>query len=154
MSDYPIIFGFRDVVQGDGYLAGIAVEGRALLHEGDDGAYWIEGVNPGGFSAVGGSHAAVLESFRRSYREILFDIAAEAPSFADFEREVQAFYGGASERVASEWRAAVEDVRAGRTSADWLAKRSADSPSGIEVSYIQEPSASNNELEDGAAVAA
>ena len=88
MSNYPIIFGFRDLVQGDGYLAGIAVEGRALMHEDEDGSYWIEGVNPGGFSAVGKSPAAVLESFRRSYREILFDIATEAPGRADERRLV------------------------------------------------------------------
>ena len=155
MKNYPIIFGFRDLVQGEGYLAGVAVEGRALIHE-EEGEYWIEGVHPGGFSAVGHSPAAVLEDFRRSYREILFDIATDASSFEAFEEEVERFYHGhgASERMFREWQAAVEDVRAGRTDADWLGKRSADLPSEIKVERIQEPSTSNNEVEQGTAVAA
>lgn len=67
MSDYPIIFGLRDHIEGDGFLAFVKVAGRALLHEEEDGDAWVEGVNPGGFVATGNSLVEALEEFRRSY---------------------------------------------------------------------------------------
>lgn len=118
MKNYPIIFGLRDLVQGEGYLAGVIVEGRALMHEEGDGSFWIEGVNPGGFSAIGASSADALEDFRRSYRAVLFDIASDASGFEEFERGVKEFYDGASPKVARAWEEAVQDVRAGRTDAE------------------------------------
>ena len=154
MKRYPLIFGLRDLIEGEGFVAGVVVEGRALVHEEDDGSLWIEGVNPGGFSAVGESPAAALEDFRRSYRAVLFDIASDAASFEEFQQGVQEFFDGAAEIPAREWLEAVEDVRAGRVDADWLGKQSADSPTGIKVKLIWKPSAENNAVEEGAAIAA
>jgi len=153
MSRYPIVFGLRDIIQGNGFLAGVAVEGRALLHE-EEGGVWVEGVNPGGFVATGHSVAEALEEFRRSYTAILFDIAEDAESFESFQEQCQAFFDGSAETPVREWEQAVEDVRAGRISADWLGRRSAESPRGIVVARIDEPSVENNRVEEGAALAA
>lgn len=154
MKNYPIVFGLRDFVQGRGFLAGVSVNGRALMHEEDDGSFWIEGVQPGGFSAVGTGPADALEDFRRSYRAVLFDIASDAPTFRDFEAGVNEFFHGSSPKVAREWEEAVEDVRAGRTEADWLAKKPAGSPPTIQVQLVKDLSVENNQVEEGAAVAA
>lgn len=73
MTHYPLLFGFRDTVQGNGYVARVAVDGRALmLVEPPPEKVWIEGVTPGGFAASGHSQAAALESFRQSYLAVLF----------------------------------------------------------------------------------
>ena len=154
MKNYLIIFGLWDLVQGNGYLVGVAVEGRALMHEEEDGSFWIEGVNPGGFSAIGASSAAAIEDFRRSYRAILFDIASDALSFTDFEHGVREFFEGAAVIPAREWEEAVKDVRAGRVDAEWLGKRPAESALGIKVELVENLSVKNNEVEEGAAVAA
>jgi hypothetical protein len=153
MSHYPILFGLRDIIQGDGFLAVVAVQGRALLHE-DDGEVWVEGVNPGGFVATGNSVAEALEEFRRSYTAILFDIAEDAGSFEAFEGQVKAFFDASTETLERDWQQAVEDLRAGRLSADWLGRRSADQPCAITVARLDEPSAENNQVEEGAALAA
>lgn len=154
MTRYPLVFGLRDLIQGEGFLARVAVEGRALLHQEDDGHVWIEGVNPGGFGETGASIAEALEKFRRSYTAILFDIAAETTSFAQFEGEVGAFFHDCAPRPVREWEQAVDDVRAGRVTADWLTRKSADSPMQVRVVEIEQPSSSNNEVEVGPALAA
>lgn len=154
MSHYPILFGLRDIIQGNGFLAVVAVQGRALLHDEANGEVWVEGVNPGGFAATGNSVAEALEDFRRSYRAILFDIAEDAASFEIFEEQVKAFFDASPEALEREWQQAVEDLRAGRLTADWLGRRSADLPRVITVVRLDEPSAENNEMEEGAALAA
>ena len=52
MSHYPLTFRLRDIVQGNGFVATVAVQGRALLHDEGSEGVWIEGVNPGGFAAT------------------------------------------------------------------------------------------------------
>lgn len=154
MSDYPIIFGLRDHIEGNGFLAVVTVAGRALLHEEEDGGAWVEGVNPGGFVATGNSLAEALEEFRRSYTAILFDIAEDSTSFMSFEEKCREFFDGSSEIAEREWDQAVKDVREGRVTADWLGQRSAESPRGIVVTHIDRPSVQNNQVEEGAALAA
>lgn len=155
MSRYPIVFGLRDVIQGRGFLAGVAVDGRALLHEEPDGSIWIEGVNPGGFSETGTSFTEALASFRRAYSAILFDIAAEAATFADFREQVEIFFHDGAARVIEDWERAVEDVRAGKVTAEWLTRKPArEARLEIRVEEIRQPSADNNEVEPGPALAA
>jgi hypothetical protein len=154
MPLYPLLFGFRDVIQGEGFIARVAVQGRALMQVESPEAVWIEGVNPGGFAASGHSQAQALESFRRSYLAILFDIASDAADFAAFRRGVEEFFNDTNEPASRDWDAAVAEVRAGRTDADWLAKRPADTPRSIEVVRVEHPSAQDNALGDGAALAA
>jgi hypothetical protein len=152
MIHYPLLFGRRELVEGNGFIAGVALHGRLLLiEEGDE--FWVEGVNPGGIAARGESPGEALAEFCAEYRVVLFDIAAEARSFEELKAEVERFFNGTSPTAAKEWMAAVEEVRAGRVDANWLKKQPADSPLGISVVLVQQPQASNNE-EDEAAIAA
>jgi hypothetical protein len=155
MTHYPLLFGFRDIIQGDGFLARVAVEGRALmLVDEPPEKVWIEGVNPGGFAASGHSSAEALEEFRQSYLAVLFDIAADAGDFETFRRGVEEFFHDTNEPASRDWETAVEEVRAGRTDTGWLAKRPADSPQRIEVVRVEQPTARDNQLGEGAALAA
>jgi len=135
MARNPIIFGLRDVVQGDGYIAGVAVDGRALLHEEDDGYVWVEGVNPGGFTGTGHSPTEALEEFRRAYTSILYDIALDVASFKEFKREVEALFANTGEQPEREWEEAPTATGSGRSSpatgwrsATVSSKRSSESP--------------------------
>lgn len=152
MIRYPLLFGRRELVEGNGFIAGVAVHGRLLLTE-EGAESWVEGVNPGGIAARGESPGQALAEFGSEYRVVLFDIAADSRSFEEFKAEVERFFNDTSLPAAREWTAAVEDVRAGRVAADWLKKQPADSPLGIDVILIQQPLAAHNE-EDEAAIAA
>ena len=152
MTRYPILFGRRELVEGNGFIAGVALHGRLLLTD-EDGEVWVEGINPGGIAARGNSPSEALAEFCSEYRIVLFDIAADAASFEDFKAEVERFFNDTSPTAAREWTAAVEDVRAGIVDAGWLKKQPADSPLGIDVFLVRQPQAANNE-EDEAAIAA
>lgn len=124
---YPILFGYRDLVAGNGYYAGVKTDGRALLVDEDDGS-WVYGVNPGGLAASGHDHSSATTAFRAAYRSVLFDIAAEAQDFDDFKRRTEAFFRETNEPTEQAWHDAVACVRAGTVNdLDWLERRSADS---------------------------
>lgn len=152
MTHYPLLFGRRELVEGNGFIARVALHGRLLLTE-EGNESWVEGVNPGGVAARGDSPGQALAEFCSEYRVVLFDIAADARSFEEFKIEVERFFNDTSPTAEREWKAAVEAVRAGTVDADWLRKRPADSPLGIQVVQVQQPQAANNE-EDEAAIAA
>ena len=82
MTRYPLLLGFRDLIAGNGFVASVALNGRALLVDEDDG-FWMYGVNPGGLAAGGSTAAEALAEFRKDYRLVLFDIATEAEGFED-----------------------------------------------------------------------
>ena len=126
MTRYPLLFGFRDLVAGRGFLAGVAVNGRGLLVHDDENGYWMHGVNPGGLSAGGVDPGDAQRAFRETYRTILFDISAEAQDFDAFKVEVERFFNDASGRLLSQWIDAVQAVRAGEVHADWLGRVRSD----------------------------
>jgi len=126
MTHYPLLFGFRDLVAGRGFLAGIAVHGRALLVHDDENGYWMHGINPGGLSAGGADTGEAQRAFRETYRTILFDISAEAKDFDEFRAEVQRFFNEVSDRLLLKWTEAVQQVREGEVHADWLRRVSSD----------------------------
>jgi hypothetical protein len=45
MTHYPLLFGRREKVEGNGFIARVAVAGRVLLTD-EDGEFWVEGINP------------------------------------------------------------------------------------------------------------
>src|SRR5262245_44493397 len=121
MTQYPLLFGRRDLVEGNGFVARVAVSGRALLvDEGDE--CWIEGVNPGGFAASGKSPSEALAEFASAFRAVLFDIASDARSFKDFHDEVQRFFEETNAPALHDWEEAVKRVKTGQLDADWLSK--------------------------------
>lgn len=120
MDRYPLLFGFRDLVAGRGFLAVVAVDGRALLVHEEENGYWMHGINPGGLTASGVDAGEAQRAFRETYRKVLFEIAEGASGFEDFKAEVEAFFGETNTGLLPEWQEAVRDVRAGRVEADWL----------------------------------
>jgi len=154
MTRYPILFNRRELIEGNGFVAGVAVRGRALLtDEEEEGEYWVEGVNPGGFAARGGSPSEALAAFVAELRTVLFDIATDGRSFEEFRADVEKFFHETNKIALAEWEEAVQEVRNGRVKVDWLTHRPAESPLGIEVLLIRQPQASNNR-EGEAALAA
>lgn len=152
MAEYPLLFGYRDLVAGDGFLAGVAVDGRALLVDDDEGA-WVYGVNPGGVSASGHDHGSATAAFRAAYRSVLFDIATDCASFADFKSEVESFFWETSLPTEQAWTQAVAAVKAGKVDLEWMIKKPAESGCCVEVVEIDAPRAAVNEL-DKEAIAA
>jgi hypothetical protein len=152
MTQYPLLFDRRELIEGNGFIAGVAVSGRALLAE-EQGEFWVEGVNPGGFAANGGSPGEALAAFGTELRTILFDLAADATSFEAFRAEVERFFSETSAPALAEWEEAVREVRQGHITADWLTHRPADSPLRVEVARIERPSAANNQVGEAALAA-
>ncbi|RPH54376.1 hypothetical protein EHM82_06955 [bacterium] len=144
---YPLLFGFKDLIAGNGFFAGVTVAGRALLAD-EGGGFWMYGVNPGGVAAGGATAAEAQAEFRRMYTSVLFDIAAEAASFEELKAEVEQFFHATNEPTAVEWETAVADVRQGRTDADWLPKKRAESKIGVEVVLLEHAVPSVNALDE------
>lgn len=132
MTQYPLLFGRRELVEGNGFVARVTVSGRALLVD-ENGDYWIEGINPGGFAANGKSPREALAEFGSAFRAVLFDIASDAGSFRDFKDEVQRFFEETNMPALRDWEEAVQRVKAGQLDANWLSKRPADTKLGVEV---------------------
>lgn len=154
MTRYPLLFGFRDLVAGNGYVAGVSISnGRALLVEEEDG-FWMYGVNPGGLAAGGKSIGGAQSEFRTAFKSVLFDIAAEAHGFEAFRAEVERFFRETNNPTLLEWNEAVVEVRQGHTDADWLPKKSAESMTEVEVAKLEHPMPSVNALDDEAKIAA
>jgi hypothetical protein len=145
MPQFPILFARRELVEGNGFVAGVDVRGRALMTQESETEFWLEGVNPGGFAAQGSNSAEALSAFSEQFRSVLYDIAASCSSFEDFRREVVMFFEETSPTVLGEWEAAVAEVRAGRVAADWLPNKKAANASslGITVDEITSPRADN-----------
>ena len=107
----PLFFTFRDTVFGNGFLADVCAEyGRALGVKEEDG-FWMYGINPGGMAANGNSPAEVLEAFRRTFSNVLVDIARDAASFEDFRTAVTEFFNDTNEGYIEEWLVAAQGVR-------------------------------------------
>lgn len=135
VKQYPLVFSFRDLIKGKGFVAGVAMDGRVLLVEEDDGDVWMFGVHPG--AIAGGNHTrdAAFAEFKRQYLGVLFDIAAEATTFQEFEREVTELFNTVNKPSLIEWEKALAEVRA--TSASLNALPTVKSESKTPRLYIQ-----------------
>jgi len=146
MTHYPLLFARREKVEGNGFIARVAVSGRVLLTGEEDGEFWVEGVNPGGVAASGKSANEALAQFCQDFLAILFDIASDAKDFEGFREQVKKFFEDTSKPALQEWEEAVQQVRAGEVNAEWLTKRPAETKLGIEVTLLVQPAATNNDL--------
>ncbi len=112
-SELPLIFTYRDLVYGTGFLADVRVRGRVLAVTEQDGV-WMYGVNPGDLAASGATIPEAHAAFRRSFTAILFDIAEDASSFDDFAAQTRQFASEGNAPVEAAWREAVEAHRANK----------------------------------------
>jgi len=137
MMTYPILFNVRDPVVGKGFLAGVAVEGRALMREEQDG-FWIDGVFPGAVCAGGKSRDEALMRFRETYRMVLYDFAASARSFEGFKKEVEQFFWEETPGEAEAWETAAAELRRDKSQAgDWLPVTTKYSEPSIRVALLE-----------------
>ena len=135
-STYPLLFTYRDILLGDGFVAGVATMGRSLMVEEGENDFWIYGVDPGGIAAGGESQKEAASEFRSMYRTVLFDIADEARTYEEFKTAVEAFFEDKNEPFEQDWWRAVELVREEKVTSDWLDKEPAESNRGVKVVEI------------------
>lgn len=135
-SELPLIFTYRDLVYGTGFLADIRVRGRVLAVTEQDGV-WMYGVNPGGLAASGSTIPEAHAAFRRSFRAVLFDIAEDASGFDDFTAQTRQFVNEATTAVEVAWQEAVEAHRASRfvlgTAAREMERLPAETPVSVDI---------------------
>ena len=134
MKQFPLIFSFKNVVVGNGFVAGVIMEGRALLVNEEDGLWMMYGVNPGGMDAEGATKEEAMEYFRVSYDTVLNEIAADFSRFKTFQAEVQRFFAQVSDE--DDWIAAVDEVRRTGEAENWETVVDANSPRGVHVEKL------------------
>src|ERR1035437_2543222 len=113
MNRYPLIFSFTDTISGSGFTAEVLTKGR-LLASLEPGGHWIYGVNPGGLASGDEDLDRAYVGFRRTFSEVLSDIADESSNLEDFAARARAFLNETNEPTSKEGMAAVEEVRAGK----------------------------------------
>ncbi len=114
MPDYPVIFTLRDVVSGNGYLAGVTLTGRAVMFQDEeDTKWWVYGVRPGAIAETGSTPEEAFLHFRNSYKNVLFDEAEECATFEDFRKAVEDFYYQLDREEEDRWLSAFQAIRSG-----------------------------------------
>ncbi len=109
---YPFLFDFKQPISGNGFLAGVEISGgRGLMLQEDD-QWWMYGVFPAALSERGQTANECFLRFMEELKTVLYDFAAEASSFEEFEREVTAFLKQTSSDEDA-WLEAQRKLRAG-----------------------------------------
>jgi hypothetical protein len=144
MAEYPLLFGFSDVVAGSGYWARVAIDGRVLLVQDEDGA-WLYGVQPGGIAGHGATVQEAHQDFRAGYRSVLADLAEEAENFTAFEALVSEFLNTVNRPNEAHWEQLVQLVRAGKLDLEWLPQRSADLARCVKIVELEDPRSEIND---------
>lgn len=121
----PLLFKFKETVQGSGYVAQVRMCGRATLEE-EEGEVCIGGVAPAGFAGVGETRNEAFNDFRRGWAEILFGIAEESATFAEFKAACEDFLAQTHDEFTREWEEALQRVRDEQLSDDQLTSENAD----------------------------
>jgi hypothetical protein len=125
---YPLVFSFRDLIAGNGFVAAVAMDGHVLLSE-EEGGFWMYGVQPGSIAAGAELRDSAFKKFKDGYLSVLFDMAAEATSFEAFELNVKSFFAQVNAPNAKDWAHALAEVRASNIELPNLAKVPAGSKS-------------------------
>ncbi len=151
----PLLFSFKQVVLGNGFLVGVTMNGRALLDE-DSEETWITGVAPVGLAGGGVDRTAAFTDFRKAWAEVLFDIANESITFDAFQRQCEEFLASSMDSMTTEWQAALEEVRRTKYVDRLLRRESADQNVTFKVVDLSalEYGAKENEVEAGLNAAA
>lgn len=143
----PFFYRFRDSIFGHGFVALVETTGRAMCErEGD--AFVVAGVEPGGLAAEGDTREAALNAFRQTFRMVLMDIAAEAPTFEAFHREVRDFVHQTSPATLAHWAAAVELARIKADQTPDVARVRHDMPVSVAVSCSTDLVPQQNVVDD------
>jgi hypothetical protein len=153
----PLLFCFTQVVAGNGFFAGIRMDGRALLETeqvGDHEEEWITGIAPVGIAGGGCDRSVAFVEFRKAWVEVLFDLAAKASTFKEFRASCEGFLAAQQDDMTGLWEQAVEDVRTAHYVDPSLRTGDADKGVRFEVVDLTHVGASGNLVEKGLQVAA
>lgn len=150
----PLLFTYKDTLFGNGFVAEVqATNGRALcVKEGDE--FWMYGLNPGGMSAGGADPTAAHAEFRKTFSNILVDIAIASENFASFKATVEEFFNESNDGFEADWQKAVQAVRSGAVRVVGLEQAPADSPRHISVELKTAVVAADNRTAFESAIAA
>lgn len=157
LQTLPLLFSFKQAVAGNGFFAGVRMDGHALLEkELVDGheESWITGVAPVGIAASGGDRGVAFVEFRKAWIEVVFDIAAKANSFQDFKTSCEEFLASRQDSLTTLWREAVAAVRRERYVDPSLRTGDADKRVTFEVVDLTHVGTDGNEVDNGLQVAA
>ncbi len=113
MTNYPVMFNFRDVVSGDGFLSGVTLGGRALIVP-EDGAWSIYGVRPAPIAESGQTPLEAFLNFKTAYKNVLFDLVEDSKSFEEFKKVAEKFYNETDSEEEKRWSDAVKAIRSGK----------------------------------------
>lgn len=141
-KSYPLVFRFREPVEGKGFLAGVDICGRVLAVHEADGSWWLYGVKPGAIAEGAESAEAALVRFVNALRLYLWSAAADAPAFAAFEGEVRRFFNQDDDVEVARWDAALAAIRSGKLVPeppfDALERRTDEVPCTLEVARLDD----------------
>src|ERR1700739_3642005 len=87
----PLVFSFGPLVAGKGFVAGVGLQGRALVEE-EEGETWFYGVNPGGVAADAATRGEAFVAFKQACLSVVLDLAEESGSFEEFKAGVERFF--------------------------------------------------------------
>lgn len=93
MTEFPLLFTFRGLVAGNGFVAAVEACGRAPLVRESEEDWWFYGVEPGGIGEGGKTANEAHLAFNSSINGVLADVAEETPSFKDFKATAESFFG-------------------------------------------------------------
>lgn len=113
MPDYPVMFTVRDTVSGNGFLAGVTLNGRAVMCF-EDGKWWIFGVRPAPIAESGETPQEAFLRFRNSYKNVLFDFAESSEKYENFREAVESFYQQPDDEEEARWHTAFQALRSGQ----------------------------------------
>lgn len=119
MTNYPVMFTFRDAVSGNGFLSGVTVGGRALIvREPEDQAWCVYGVRPAPLAVSGATPLEAFANFRNAYKNVLFDFAEDAKTYEAFKGQVEEFYSTPDLEEEARWTEAFQAIRTGKIPID------------------------------------
>lgn len=153
----PLLFSFKQLVVGKGFLAGVRMDGHALLETErveDHEESWITGVAPVGIAGGGGDRGVAFVEFRKAWIEVVFDVAEKASSFEDFRASCEAFLASKQDSLTALWQEAVATVRREGYVDPSLCKGDADKGVAFEIVDLTHLGSEGNEVESGMQVAA
>lgn len=160
MNALPLIYGFRELVAGAGFVAGVTVEGCALVRKEEDGRWWMYGLQPGGIAEHGDTQEEAYLRFKEAFREVLSDSASLCATFEAFEADLEALGNQVNEGWTDEWQAARQALRNGASAGEGefgsLPRKTGKVQASIRVVELRLPrtSAQDNPTETTRAVAA
>ncbi|HHM12499.1 MAG TPA: hypothetical protein ENJ16_03030 [Planctomycetaceae bacterium] len=158
LRQIPLVFSFAHPIVGKGFVAGVRIDGRALLEVEDvDGSHqtWITGITPVGIAACGGDRSVAFTEFRKMWLEAVIDIAYDSTSFDEFRSKCEEFHLSQVDHMTLLWKTAVDAIRRDHYRDEALRTGDADKNVSCEVVDLTTAAAADqNEVEVGPGVAA